>query len=242
MTPRQQAMQQGQKYYMADKPCKNGHYSLRYTKSGACLECLGVTAAVAEQTPRQQAIANGDKYYQSDKPCANGHTGLRYAKSGGCLECLGIEPWESGPSPRQDAIKRGEMFYITGKPCANGHYAPRYTSTGNCTECAQQVKEARRSQRQQIRQDALARGEKYYNSGRRCEHGHKSIRYAPTDECIACIAPPMTHEQLARYNYLRHAGTIVDLQDARQQFLMCHPSEYIYWRKVIDMLIRKLRA
>ena len=36
---RYEAMQQGLKHYMAEKPCKRGHLSLRVTGTGTCTEC-----------------------------------------------------------------------------------------------------------------------------------------------------------------------------------------------------------
>ena len=39
---RKEALALGTKTYMPNKPCKNGHTSERYTRSGACLACLRV--------------------------------------------------------------------------------------------------------------------------------------------------------------------------------------------------------
>lgn len=37
--PRYLAMQNGEKHYMADKPCKRGHVAIRITATGTCTEC-----------------------------------------------------------------------------------------------------------------------------------------------------------------------------------------------------------
>jgi hypothetical protein len=36
---RQLARQNGDTYYLSDKPCKNGHFGKRRTQSGSCQEC-----------------------------------------------------------------------------------------------------------------------------------------------------------------------------------------------------------
>ena len=38
--PRYEAQQKGEKFYMADAPCKRGHSSLRYVYSGSCIDCV----------------------------------------------------------------------------------------------------------------------------------------------------------------------------------------------------------
>ena len=38
--PRYFAMQNGEKHYTADKPCKRGHVGLRITSTGSCIECI----------------------------------------------------------------------------------------------------------------------------------------------------------------------------------------------------------
>ena len=42
--PRYLAKQNGEKHYMADKPCKRGHIGLRITATGTCVECRKITA------------------------------------------------------------------------------------------------------------------------------------------------------------------------------------------------------
>lgn len=37
--PREHALQSGSKFYSTGIPCKNGHTSFRYVKSGICIEC-----------------------------------------------------------------------------------------------------------------------------------------------------------------------------------------------------------
>ena len=40
--PRYLAKQNGEKHYMADKPCKRGHIGLRITATGTCVECKNI--------------------------------------------------------------------------------------------------------------------------------------------------------------------------------------------------------
>ena len=40
--PRYLAKQNGEKHYMADKPCKRGHIGLRITSTGTCVECRNI--------------------------------------------------------------------------------------------------------------------------------------------------------------------------------------------------------
>lgn len=39
ITTRPNALKTGAKFYYTGKPCKHGHYALRYTKSGVCSDC-----------------------------------------------------------------------------------------------------------------------------------------------------------------------------------------------------------
>lgn len=250
MTPRQQALINGHKFYYSGQPCKHGHTGPRYTNGGACLECLGRSLEDSQEaSPRQQALINGHKFYYSDQPCKHDHTGPRYTKSGACLECLGQSADAAHQdTARQQAVANGDTYYTTGKPCKHGHTGPRYTSTSNCVECAREVKHQRqhiKQQRQQAaRQQAADNYERYYNSGQRCAAGHKGKRLVATDECIECIAPDMTHDQLARYNLIRHStnATALDVQNAQQQLDMCQPGEYRYWVKLLALLKRKIKG
>jgi hypothetical protein len=40
ISTRKEAIEQGRPKYYTGKPCKNGHYSQRYSVSGACLQCV----------------------------------------------------------------------------------------------------------------------------------------------------------------------------------------------------------
>lgn len=67
---RQQAKDDGDKFYTTGRPCKHGHQSKRHTRDGACYEChlIKCNKRYAENKPRLLAAAaeryklNPDKY------------------------------------------------------------------------------------------------------------------------------------------------------------------------------------
>lgn len=68
---RQQAKEQGAKYYYTGKPCKHGHIALRVTK-GTCVECRKAEWAKENKRrshlPKSEASkAAGRKYYEKNK-------------------------------------------------------------------------------------------------------------------------------------------------------------------------------
>lgn len=64
--PRYEAQQKGEKYYMAETPCKRGHLALRITTTGTCTECRRVLEA---------------SRYHDDVEKTKAHIKARYAKN-----------------------------------------------------------------------------------------------------------------------------------------------------------------
>jgi hypothetical protein len=107
ISPRQEALDAGKKWYTPTTPCRNGHVALRRVNDGACSECLKFvqdsTAATAS-TPRAVPIhkqfpdmvishadakAVGMTVYRTGEPCRAGHAGWRYVSTRNCLTCMG---------------------------------------------------------------------------------------------------------------------------------------------------------
>ena len=61
--PRYLAMQNGEKHYMADKPCKRGHIGLKVTATGSCVECRRILEKVRYASDPKKAIAHTQKHY-----------------------------------------------------------------------------------------------------------------------------------------------------------------------------------
>lgn len=53
---RKQAIEQGLKIYMADKPCKFGHVARRYTSSGTCVACGDMRRAQVQRSVANAAL------------------------------------------------------------------------------------------------------------------------------------------------------------------------------------------
>jgi ribosomal protein L37AE/L43A len=105
LSPRQEAIKAGEKWYTPDTPCPIcGGYDLRRVDNGRWQGCHpgGTSRGTADgMTPEQimmksqpdlilpkaQAKALGLKVYRTGKPCRRGHNGYRYASTGNCIEC-----------------------------------------------------------------------------------------------------------------------------------------------------------
>lgn len=86
--------------FMADRPCKRGHFE-RYTRGGGCVECQRILHAEryareikAEREAagfmvpaRRAALALGLRHYSTGEACRRGHVSQRYVSSGSCVEC-----------------------------------------------------------------------------------------------------------------------------------------------------------
>lgn len=56
LTNRKDAREAGHRFYLADRPCRNGHSSPRYVSTGHCSACLAA-ARGADQQAHAQAMA-----------------------------------------------------------------------------------------------------------------------------------------------------------------------------------------
>jgi hypothetical protein len=116
ISPRQQAISDGQAWYTPATPCPRCNtLSQRYVAGGRCQGCAGESketapdarqAIDARQTPdslfmqqapqqvitRAQAKLWGMKVYRTGRPCNAGHSGYRYLSTGSCIQCLRGKP------------------------------------------------------------------------------------------------------------------------------------------------------
>jgi len=60
--PRYEATQNGEKYYMVDRPCKRGHIELRITENGICTECRRVREMGRYWEDPEKARRRASKY------------------------------------------------------------------------------------------------------------------------------------------------------------------------------------
>jgi len=64
---RYEAMQQGIQHYASDKPCKRGHWSLRVTGSGSCVECRRIKEKERYDANPLKAIQHTKKFYYANQ-------------------------------------------------------------------------------------------------------------------------------------------------------------------------------
>lgn len=50
---KQQAIADGKKHYISDKPCKNGHLALRDVASGTCMACIQAKRRAMSSKPEE---------------------------------------------------------------------------------------------------------------------------------------------------------------------------------------------
>lgn len=91
---RKQAEESGAVRFLGE-PCARKHRGERYTKGGACVDCValkrGITLHRRNRSNRNDALANkarakGLKTYVPVKPCHSGHF-ERWVESNNCLQC-----------------------------------------------------------------------------------------------------------------------------------------------------------
>ena len=99
-SPRQQAIDNGSKWYTPDTPCKRCHtLAERHVDNGRCRSCedsqarTTIDADLMRDQPnmvmtRSDARTMGFKVYRTGRPCNKGHEGWRYVSTGGCIDCL----------------------------------------------------------------------------------------------------------------------------------------------------------
>lgn len=96
---RPEARKKGLTHYYTGRPCKNNHYSKRYTSTGDCLECKDLRDVAkfkdkeyrqrvkARKNAKEAAIENGLDTYFTEYPCQNGHIAERSVHTDTCVEC-----------------------------------------------------------------------------------------------------------------------------------------------------------
>jgi 5-methylcytosine-specific restriction endonuclease McrA len=102
-----------QRTYNTGKPCKNGHLSDRWTRSGNCIICDREKAirflrngGTPEHPNRIAARADGDRHY-GGQPCPKGHD-KRFVANGHCVECSvkRSRKWQAARPGYEAAYKR----------------------------------------------------------------------------------------------------------------------------------------
>lgn len=76
----------GIKYFLAKKPCKNGHYKRYASANGGCVDCKKSQERFTNPA-RKEAKAKGLLRYDTGRPCRYGHLAKRYVTTGACVEC-----------------------------------------------------------------------------------------------------------------------------------------------------------
>ena len=64
--PRYLAIQNGEKHYMADKPCKRGHIGLRIAATGTCVECRRINERERFHANPEKTKARTKKKYEAN--------------------------------------------------------------------------------------------------------------------------------------------------------------------------------
>lgn len=65
-SPRELAMESGEKFYSSGKQCRNGHDDMRYTSNGVCVWCQNEkNARYAEKNPDRKNTAASDGYHSA---------------------------------------------------------------------------------------------------------------------------------------------------------------------------------
>ncbi len=115
---REDAKQQGLKFYFAGKPCIRQHLSERYTSNNYCLACC---KAKDKQHITNRSIKRRNKRVEESEG---------YAKLFPDKQILSLK----------EARNLGLTRYFTGKPCKRGHVADRYVQINGstCTICSVQ--------------------------------------------------------------------------------------------------------
>jgi len=87
----------GLKTYSTGKPCKYGHESDRYTRTGICVACTRGRKTWNRKPldlvffgpfiSKDQALAQGLNQFYIAEACKKGHLSPKYANGSGCVEC-----------------------------------------------------------------------------------------------------------------------------------------------------------
>ena len=92
---RSEAEMKNLKFYFSNHFCHNGHNTIRYVKSGECLQCLkekkqplSEEEKKYEALSRKEAARRGVEFYLSNYFCRNAHNRIRYVKNARCVQCV----------------------------------------------------------------------------------------------------------------------------------------------------------
>ena len=113
------ALSPGLQQYFTGKPCKHGHVSNRYVKTGICVGCVRARKGYNHKVDQpvygpfisqQQAQDQGLKHFYNGDACKHGHIAAKYASGAGCVECAcrRAKGWKAeNPSK----VKAGNLVY-----------------------------------------------------------------------------------------------------------------------------------
>lgn len=142
---REQAKEQGLKYWYNGKPCKRGHISRRRVNPNACVECQREQKKKPPSEPQKCEMCGKSfvphirtrKVRFCSETCNHEFNNKklldkRKAKRDAEEE---LNKWIPGYMPRQKAKEQGLKFYFVATRCKNGHIAPHLVS-GGCSICS----------------------------------------------------------------------------------------------------------
>lgn len=193
------ALANGDKYYDTGKPCKRGHYSIRYACNYVCVQCSkGAHLRWSEEQlskrrdyHRRWDRQNEAKMSETEKEKRRIGARVRRHNLSEAQAGKWIKEKNQARRQREKARAKGDTYYDTGVPCRNGHYSKKFVSSTECVQCGKerflrQIGTKDGQIEQTPRATALANGDKYYDTGKPCKHGHYSIRYAFNSVCVQC--------------------------------------------------------
>jgi hypothetical protein len=155
---RNEAERMNLKFYFSNHFCHNGHNTIRYVKSGECLQCLkekkpplSEEEKKYEALSRKEAARRGVEFYLSNYFCRNAHNRIRFVKNARCVQCVEDEkpkPTEEEMKAlgrdealnRYEAAQGGFKFYLSQHFCRNRHNRIRYVSSTQCVQCVENRK------------------------------------------------------------------------------------------------------
>lgn len=117
------ALSLGIQRYYTGKPCKHGHDSERYAKTGICVECTRgrkdwnrkVDGLVyGPFISQRQAQEQGVKHFYNGEACKKGHVAAKYANGSGCVQCA-IERAKGWKGENRDKVLAGAKVYSATK-------------------------------------------------------------------------------------------------------------------------------
>ena len=189
-TPRQQAIDRGESWYMPKEPCPHcGTRALKRVSNGECESCHPPSSR--PQSPRQQALRAGESWYMPKEPCPHCNTlSLKRVVSG---ECKGCRPAPSRPqSPRQQALRAGETWYTPVQPCPHCNtLSLKRVYDGACQGCTGSIglhgDEHLPDDLLIDKKTAADLGLRVYRDGTYCKRrGHNGFKMVGNNHCVEC--------------------------------------------------------